>query len=525
MPTPFTVYAGSNYAALTSALLAPDSGISIVAGSVQMVVSGPSAVNFYDGSLAPLGIGAGLLLTSGTTPGTSNTVGWFGDDNSGSSGFDNGDPDINAVVNTVFQTQSYDATTLRFDFTVADPGATSVSFDLVFGSDEYPEWVDQFVDSAVVLVNGVNYALFSHDPMHPLSVVSANLAAGYFIDNASNVLPIEYDGVSHVLKIVAPIQAGINRIKIGIADTGDHIYDSGVFIANLSAGNIPGSGVVMAPPGSGTDASDTISGSGKDEYFDLKAGDDIVYAGAGDDIVVAGSGNDQVFGGSGDDGLKGDSGDDSLDGGDGSDTAVYSGASVEYSVTYNVSTDSYLVSDSKTGNTSEGSDTLATVELIQFSDGLFWLNPGGLSPVPAGGNVNHPGTVLISGVGSLGKTLAATVNDPDGVPAAVSYQWQVLNGGNWIDIAGANGAHYDVAAGDAGGQIRVVASYTDNAANAESPVSAAKNILDPNGGDLIVTLLQLTAPLGASTMNRQRNFFSVKAPKGFHRDIAISHSG
>ena len=24
---------------------------------------------------------------------------------------------------------------------------------------------------------------------------------------------------------------------------------------------------------------------------------------------------------------------------------------------------------------------------------------------------------------------------------------------------------------------------------------------------------------------RQRNFFSVKAPKGFHRDIAISHSG
>ena len=27
-----------------------------------------------------------------------------------------------------------------------------------FGYEEYPEWVDQFVDCAVVVVNGVNYA-------------------------------------------------------------------------------------------------------------------------------------------------------------------------------------------------------------------------------------------------------------------------------------------------------------------------------------------------------------------------------
>jgi hypothetical protein len=208
MPTPFSVFSGTNYASLTDALLAPNSGVGIVSGSIELALSGPSAVNYYDGSLTSLGIGAGLLLTSGTTPGTSNTLGWFGTDNSGSSGFNNGDADINAVVNSVFQTQSYDATTFSFDFTVSDPTATSVSFDLVFGSDEFPEWVDQFVDAAVVMVNGVNYALFNHDPLHPLSVISSNLAAGYFIDNANNALPIEYDGVSHLLKIVAPIHAG-----------------------------------------------------------------------------------------------------------------------------------------------------------------------------------------------------------------------------------------------------------------------------------------------------------------------------
>ena len=73
------------------------------------------------------------------------------------------DADIDAVVNAVFQTQSYDATTLSFDFTVSDPAATSISFDLVFGSDEYPEWVDQFVDCAIVLVNGHSYVVTEPD--------------------------------------------------------------------------------------------------------------------------------------------------------------------------------------------------------------------------------------------------------------------------------------------------------------------------------------------------------------------------
>ena len=165
----FTPYSGGNDISVVDALLAANSGISVIQSSVALSASGPGAVNYYDGSLSPLGISAGLLLTSGTTPGTSNTVGWFGADNNGA-----GDADINAVVNTVFQTQSYDATTLSFDFSVADPHATSVSFDIVFGSEEYPEWVNQFVDSAVVMVNGVNYALFNHDPNHPCETTTTN---------------------------------------------------------------------------------------------------------------------------------------------------------------------------------------------------------------------------------------------------------------------------------------------------------------------------------------------------------------
>jgi Ca2+-binding RTX toxin-like protein len=501
----FTVYDGTDLTALASELLAANSGITILDGTIVLNASGQEAVNLYDGSLSALGIGAGLLLTSGTTPGLVNTVEWFGTDNSiWPDTFYNGDADIDAVVNTVFQTQSYDATTLAFDFTVDDPTATSVSFDLVFGSDEFPEWVDQFVDSAIVMVNGVNYALFNHDPLHPLSVVSANLAAGYFQDNAGNVLPIEYDGVSHVLKIIAPINPGeVNHIKIGIADTGDHIYDSGIFLANFSAGNIPGSGVVITPPGTGTDNSDTLTGSSKDEYFDLKDGDDTCYAGAGDDIVVAGGGSDVVYGGSGADQLKGDAGNDSLDGGDGDDTAVFTGASAGYGVAYDVSSGSYTITDS---SAAEGVDTLTNVEYAKFGDGLFALGPGGLTPVtPVTPPSNAPGSVVISGIGAVGNVLTATVSDPDGISGVVGYQWQVSddNGSTWSDIAGADSNTYTVSAADVGMDIQVMASYVDNASipKAESPVSATKTILDANNGDLVVTLMQLTAPAGTSVIN------------------------
>ena len=493
----FAAYTGSNVATLTTALLAPNSGISV--SNIALNASGQNAVNFYDGSLAPLGIGAGLLLTSGTTPGIVNTMSWFGTDNSiWPTTFYNGDADIDAVVNTVFQTQSYDATTLSFDFTVADPNATSVSFDLVFGSDEFPEWVDQFVDSAIVMVNGVNYALFNHDPMHPLSVVSSNLAAGYFQDNAGNVLPIEYDGVSHVLKIVAPIIPGgaTNHIKIGIADTGDHIYDSGIFIANLSAGNIPGSGVVSSTTGTG--GNDTVTGSSQAEYFDLQGGDDSCYAGAGDDIVVAGSGKDSVYGGSGADQMKGDAGDDYLDGGADADTAVFSGASADYIVASVGG--GFMITDNTSG-APEGTDTLTNVEFAKFSDGLFSIGVGGvLTPVANPGTppANTPGSVVISGVGSVGNILTATVSDPDGVSGAVSYQW--LADGAAISGA-ADSNTYTVSAADVGMNIQVIASYLDNGSQAESPVSASKTILATNNGDLNVTLMQLTAPAGTSIIN------------------------
>jgi len=532
----FTPYSGTDLTVLTSSLLAVNSGVLVNAASIVLRPSGADAVNVYDGSLSALGIGAGLLLTTGTIPGVTNTVDWFGQDNSAASGeVYNGDADIDAVVNSVFQTQSYDATTLSFDFTVSDSAATSVSFDIVVGSDEYPEWVDQFVDCAIVMVNGINYALFNHDPNHPLSVVSSNLAAGYFQDNAIDPvtgvspLPIEYDGVSHALKIVAPIINGgaTNHIKIGIADTGDHIYDSGMFIANFAAGVIPGSGVVSTQSGSCTESSDAVTGSTQDEYFDLQAGDDTLYAGGGDDIVVAGQGNDVVYGGSGNDEIIGGGGDDTLDGGDGiTDTVVYTGASSSYSVEYVAASNSFVITDSATGSASEGKDSIKNVEQLKFSDGLFALGMSGLTLVSDTGITpppsNTPGIVIISGVASAGHKLTATVSDPDGITGTITWQWQVSsdNGLSWTDIAEATDKSFLLLDEHVEQLIQVFANYTDNGGQGEMPVSTSKAILPAKEGDSLITLIQLDAPSGSSIINPLTTLLKDAIDLGISPNIA-----
>ena len=496
----------SNSSVLSSAILAANSGIVIDNSSIILNSSGLGAVNIYDGSLSPLGIGQGLLLTSGTTPGLSNTVGWFGQDNSYDpltgtyANFNNGDPLIDAVVNSVFQTQSYDATTLKFNFTATDPTATSVSFDLVFGSEEYPEWVDQFVDCAIVVVNGVNYAYFNHDSKSPLSVIGSNLANGYFQDNAGGILPIEYDGVSKVLKIIAPINSGINSIEIGIADTGDHIYDSGLFISNLSAGTTPGSGIVSDPSTPCDDTANIVVGSIQDELINLLGGDDVAYAGAGDDIIVAGAGADTVYGGTGNDVVEGDGGSDSLDGGEGTaNELVYQSARANYQVTYNQN-GTYTVTDQQGA---DGVDTVSNFQLIKFTDGLYDLGPNGLTAHQNGivTPLNVAGTVVIGGATVVGNALTALTIDPNGIGAGagITYDWSIKLGQNWVST-GINTKDYVLSATDAGKQLQVVVSYTDADGYSESITSSSVSIAQAQTG-LTILPMTISAPAGASVMD------------------------
>ena len=81
----FTVYdpANNSLTQVVNSILAPNSGVVVVPNSIRLKYGSgygetstklQSSVSFYDGSIAALGIGPGLLLTSGDgNPALSNT--------------------------------------------------------------------------------------------------------------------------------------------------------------------------------------------------------------------------------------------------------------------------------------------------------------------------------------------------------------------------------------------------------------------------------------------------------------------
>jgi len=85
--------------------------------------------------------------------------------------------------------------------------------------------------------------------------------------------------------------------------------------------------------------------------------------GGGNDTLIGNAANNTLTGGAGNDMLIGGTGNDLLDGGSGTDTAGYASAFGNFSVTKTAT--GFTVAD-KTG--AEGTDTLANIERIQFTD-------------------------------------------------------------------------------------------------------------------------------------------------------------
>jgi hypothetical protein len=152
-----------------------------------------------------------------------------------------GDPALSAITGGI----TNDASTLEIHFT---PKNNVVSFQYVFGSEEYNEFVNQFNDVFAFFLNGQNIAVL---PGTSTAVSIDNINNGvnsqYYFDNASGALPTQLDGLvgrnaSFPLFATGAVNAGVdNVIRISIADALDEELDSAVF---LKAGSF----VDTAPP-------------------------------------------------------------------------------------------------------------------------------------------------------------------------------------------------------------------------------------------------------------------------------------
>lgn len=225
---------------LTNAWLGATSGITVV-GPISYVGGNNQAGTYTDFSLISanvskpnLALGNGIVLTSGTAniPSANNSTGFGVSTGSGSSAT------ISSITGGL---SSNDANSISFSFTVAS-GITSISTNFIYGSEEFPEFAgSSFADGFAFKVDGINYAKFADGTIVSLKTLTSNLN---LLDNSDDSYGIEYDGITKSLTIDAILDTSLieHTLEIVIADTGDSILDSGVFLSALSAGNITGGG-------------------------------------------------------------------------------------------------------------------------------------------------------------------------------------------------------------------------------------------------------------------------------------------
>jgi len=187
-----------------------------------------------------VGFGTGIILSSGAAKGAAGPNS-SGGNTTGFSTSGKGDTDLDAIV---APNNTTDTTILEFDFI---PKGNTLHFNYSFGSEEYNEFVNAgFNDVFAFFLNKQNVALL---PGTTTAVSIDNVNNGknsqFYIDNTVKPTPrpdTQMDGLTKVLSVTAKVTAGqVNHIKLAIADVGDTILDSNVFIQT-------GSFSTQAPP-------------------------------------------------------------------------------------------------------------------------------------------------------------------------------------------------------------------------------------------------------------------------------------
>ena len=172
-----------------------------------------------------------------------------------------GDSDVGALVGGA---ATADANVLTIDFT-ADPGVQSISFDLVFASDEFAEYVG-VNDTFGAFLDGVH---ISADGSGNPVTVSNN----YFLLNNSGApvtgkypvsMGVEYDGFTRSLHVVAPLDplVSTHTLKFAIADVGDDTIDSGVFLSRVAGSTASAPAPATTDPDAPTGASMSFASIG-----------------------------------------------------------------------------------------------------------------------------------------------------------------------------------------------------------------------------------------------------------------------
>ncbi len=221
-----------------------------------------------------IGFDSGIVMSSGTATdiaatqtGTETSTGFNGAGNT--------------TLTTLTGAQTHDASDLQFDFNPGD--ATKVYFNFVFGTDEYPS-SPSYNDGFAILVNGTNVALIPGDKS-AVEISNFNKTANksYYKEATvvasqdgnedgfpTQVINAQIQSMSVVLQAVATVIPNqVNHIEFAIADSGDDVVDSFVFVQGGSLSTTPVSPTLPGAPAGLTLAPASDSGTLGDDITNV----------------------------------------------------------------------------------------------------------------------------------------------------------------------------------------------------------------------------------------------------------------
>ncbi|ODA91145.1 hypothetical protein ATY41_00095 [Leifsonia xyli subsp. xyli] len=185
-----------------------------------------AAVGLFSGMGAALGLEGGVALSTGRVK--DGVLGPHGASKASTDLDQPGDHDLSALLGG--RTCLFDAAVLEFDFVRRSP---SISIDYVFGSMEYPKFVDPRYtvnDVFGFFVNGTNCATVGSQAVS-IKTVNAGVNAEHFVDNTTGARDTAVNGFTKVLTCTAEVEAGrTNHVKLAIADGADGGFDSVVLV-------------------------------------------------------------------------------------------------------------------------------------------------------------------------------------------------------------------------------------------------------------------------------------------------------
>lgn len=218
--------------------------------------SSDEAFGFFEDKAARLGMKKGLIMTTGGIAGLSsknmqtamsNNTHALAEGRVTKTDTDNtGYAELEKLIDR--NQKTFDACVIELDVV---PTADTLTFNYVFGSEEYDEFVGSnyndvfaFFISGKGIKNVKNLAVVPNTKT-PVSVNSINNGGGsygktasnpdYFVSNLDGSVGLEYDGLTKLMEIKqAVIPYETYHIKLAIADVGDNAYDSGVLIEGRS---------------------------------------------------------------------------------------------------------------------------------------------------------------------------------------------------------------------------------------------------------------------------------------------------